>query len=239
MCIKQTDKGHTGDWATNASKVGDYYANAKCLISALSAAESGQGFLQERLAWRYPQRYSLITHGMTPCKNERICFFVQGPEQKFECDTAYWQPLTERGWCLQERLLCPRRLQWTRNGLYWECNTVRASEADAVSGRCPPEDHELMSQLKMNTILQQDKEEALGNGWIALVKEYSCRKFTMQSDRLLAIHGIASLLAKRHDEVYYAGIFGSHLADGLMWFGGVETASSHSPDQFKDFPTWS
>ncbi|CAG7559488.1 unnamed protein product [Fusarium equiseti] len=217
MCIKQTDKDHTGDWATEAPKVGDYYANAKCLISALSAAESGEGFLGERLAWRYAQRYSLITHGMTFCKSERVCFFASAPEQNFESDTEGWQPLTERGWCLQERILCPRRLLWTRNGLFWQCNTVYASEEEALCSKLPPANDQPMRQPRVNKILLEDKIDVIGVAWTLLVEEYSSRKFTMESDRLLAIHGIASRLARQHNAVYCAGIFGSRLVNGLMW----------------------
>lgn len=241
ICIKQTDKGHTGDWATEAPKVGDYYANAKCLIMASSAAESEEGFLGERLAWRYPQRYSLIAHGMTFCKSQRICFYGWAPEQNFERDTVHWQPLIERGWCLQERLLNSRRLHWTSNGLFWECNTVHASETEALTGKLPPDNDEAMSQPRINTILQKDKEEALGLGWSALVNDYSSRKFTMESDRLFAIHGIASRLARQHNEVYCAGIFGSHLVNGLMWHCDVRKRWSTwlISDQSQEFPTWS
>jgi hypothetical protein len=240
MCIKQSDKGHTGDWATEASKVGDYYANAKCLISAVSAAESEEGFLGERSAWRYPQRYSLLTHGRTLCKDERISFYVQGPEQQFWCDTASGEPLTERGWCLQEWLLCPRRLHWTRNGLHWECNTVYSSESDALFGKSLPGGGIPMMESRTSRILQQDKEEALGRNWLELVEGYSRRKLTMKSDRLFAIHGIATRLARQHDDIYCAGIFGSQLVYGLMWHCDVtKRESSHSPGPSESFPSWS
>ncbi|RGP79747.1 het domain pin-c1 [Fusarium longipes] len=159
ICIKQTDKGHTGDWETEASKVGDYYANAECLISAVSARESEEGFLGE---------------------------------------SSY------------------------------------ASEWEVLSGHNQHAWDDKDKRLKMCTILQQGKKDALGESWAALVCDYSGRNLTVEGDRLVAIQGIASRLARQHGDTYCAGVFGSDLAHGLLWERTLDSfGESH------DFPSWS
>ncbi|KAF4964852.1 hypothetical protein FSARC_7280 [Fusarium sarcochroum] len=229
LCIEQADDGHTGDWEIEAPKVGDYYANAKCLISAMSASESNEGFLTERMAWRYPQRYSLITHSETICNSGRICYWLVGPEQDLELECSR-EPLAKRGWCLQEKFLCPRRLHWTKNGLFWECNTLMTSESEALSSSNP-----IIHGVRpeMEVIRTDDRSTALGLGWGSLISDYSGRKLTVESDRFPAIHGLATRLAQYYEDVYYAGVFGSKLAYTLMY--------TYEPGARKVsfFPSWS
>ncbi|KAF4445695.1 hypothetical protein F53441_10601 [Fusarium austroafricanum] len=241
LCIEQAEDDQPGDWDNEASKVGDYYANAECLISAMRASESAQGFLTERASWRYPQRRALLVYGETWCHREEISFWADGPDQTFWYEKES-EPLHKRGWCLQERILCPRRLHWTKNGLFWECNTAEKSEQEPFSGNFP---FEYISPLlevypRPVTILRKDKSEALLKDWCLLTKDYSHMKLSYEKDRFAAIHGIATRLAKRHNDTYYAGVFGSQLASGLLHVD--EHASREIPGSSDSpicFPTWS
>ncbi|PCD21146.1 hypothetical protein AU210_016572 [Fusarium oxysporum f. sp. radicis-cucumerinum] len=234
LCIEQAEDNHPGDWDNEASKVGDYYANAECLISAMRAGESAQGFLTERVTWRYPQRRALLAHGETRCHRQQLYFWAEGPRQSFFREKLS-EPLLERGWCLQERILCPRRLHWTKNGLFWECNSALASEQEAFSNYSRFENS--TTELGEVAILRDEEPTALVEDWYKITEDYSRMKLSYEKDRFAAIHGLATRLAKRHNDTYYAGIFGSRLAQGLMYQDACD--SKKTPDSPICFPTWS
>ncbi|KAI8652208.1 Het domain pin-c1 [Fusarium keratoplasticum] len=54
ICIKQDKDPNVSDWDLESPKVGDYYANALCMISAMRAKDSAGGFLTERKLSKYP-----------------------------------------------------------------------------------------------------------------------------------------------------------------------------------------
>lgn len=54
-------------------------------------------------------------------------------------------------------------------------------------------------------------------GWFGVVSTFSNLDITFESDRLPAISGIANVMSKKFKESYIAGIWGSELAQGLLW----------------------
>ncbi|KAF4337939.1 hypothetical protein FBEOM_8194 [Fusarium beomiforme] len=238
LCIKQSDKGHTGEWEVEAHKVGDYYANADCLISAAGYRDSREGFLSEGPVWKYPNRRSLVTHGTSSCGTKYVYVWAKMPEQDFSNDFAA-TPIKSRGWYFQERVLCPRRLHWTRNGLFWECNTVVTSEQQALRGDYPFEVLPDSQQTEMGSIYHEASQSVtIGETWMSLVNDYITMKLTVESDRLAAIHGIATRLADLHNDEYCAGIFRSQLARGLAWrIRDCDAILKGTPSL--NFPTWS
>lgn len=85
-------------------------------------------------------------------------------------------------------------------------------------------------------ILLADKEEALGEGWTALVAHYTDMDLSFPSDRLAAIQGITSLLSERHGVDYFAGVFRSHWLSHLLW---QSRSPRNLPNRSDNFPTWS
>lgn len=53
--------------------------------------------------------------------------------------------------------------------------------------------------------------------WHRLVEEYMTRHLTRESDRLIAIQGLASMLGKVRKDRYYAGLWGGTLREDMLW----------------------
>lgn len=53
--------------------------------------------------------------------------------------------------------------------------------------------------------------------WHRLVKEYSIRYLTQETDRLIAIQGLASMLGEVRKGPYYAGLWGGTLREDMLW----------------------
>lgn len=72
--------------------------------------------------------------------------------------------------------------------------------------------------------------------WTQIVREYSASKFSYDTDRLVAIQGLGEALASTKKDEYFAGVFRSQLAQGLIWEADTEDVNREKLDYF---PTWS
>lgn len=129
-------------------------------------------------------------------------------------DTA---PLYKRGWVLQERILSPRIMHFSKFP-FWECGEgltteIYPSHFDTQSLRFPcfPE-----SQRKWLSPTRGADEST--SRWWELVKLYTKCDLTYGSDKLIALSGMASILLESIKEPYLAGIWGGkYLILGLAW----------------------
>ena len=55
--------------------------------------------------------------------------------------------------------------------------------------------------------------------WYSIITAYGPRKLTKQQDKLVALGGIAALLAEKLEDRYYAGIWRKSMIEGLLWQG--------------------
>ncbi|TVY65104.1 hypothetical protein Focb16_v016360 [Fusarium oxysporum f. sp. cubense] len=232
------------DWERESMRMASYYSNSLCCIAASNAKDSSEGILIERRAARYDfKKWYNPANKFLPSP---FAFRRRSPSSLFE-----------RGWCLQEWILSPRILHWTANGLIWECSNGFFWEGQSGFEGEPPESfgetrfggenrktNDCVLELGLSEdetqyicqILRSEKEEALGEGWPALVEHYAQRHLSFLSDRLAAVEGIASELSKLHGVDYFAGIFESRCLEQLIW-------RSEDPQRLLDttdrFPTWS
>ncbi|KAL7619733.1 hypothetical protein AAE478_010275 [Parahypoxylon ruwenzoriense] len=129
LCIIQP-KGKADDqkdWRHESARMGLYYSNALCCISASSATDSMDGFLTERRLMQFPW----LPHSVSCQRGKflrplRSTFRSKGnysikPPKLQLGDKLRKTPLMKRGWYLQEWLLSTRILHWTRVSLFWEC----------------------------------------------------------------------------------------------------------------------
>jgi len=59
----------------------------------------------------------------------------------------------------------------------------------------------LNSEFFKEAMDEQQKTSAILNGWVSLVKDYTRRKVTRPSDKLVAIYGLAELIAEGADHL--------------------------------------
>lgn len=126
--------------------------------------------------------------------------------------------LSTRGWALQESYLARRILYFMPGGPTWSCHDDRLHDGDLLDER--------------NIIDEQGQY----SDWESVVERFSGMDLTHKSDRLLAVQGIGTELAKKMGDTYDRGVFLSQIADHLLWM-----SSDTAPDSedLNDTPSWS
>lgn len=234
LCIIQAhaEDSYLEDFFREAPKMGSYYSKAYCLISALAAEDSAQGLFYDGEVGRFDIKPRAIGYN----ELHDTAWVVQNTAERIEAGSRMYTPTMERGWCLQERLLSPRVLHWTTSGVFWKCYGTEASELRPdPKALNAPDNASSLAQEYDGIVIEPLKERALGEFWTSLVKTYQLMSLGHEVDRLNAIQGLGNRLAEMHGDEYFAGLFLSRAAQGLLWQGEKRSGTHGS----EDFPTWS
>ena len=127
-------------------------------------------------------------------------------------------PLSRRAWVLQERLLSPRILQYTKTQLFWECRESKACES---SPHPYPKIHrdpfDSPRYLKSRPELDGLDVEPLHRNWSKIIENYTDTLMTKLEDKLVAISGLARQVYNITKDKYCAGIWREDLVMQLLW----------------------
>ena len=115
-------------------------------------------------------------------------------------------PLTTRGWAVQERVLPRRTLYFARGEVFLECDKSIVCEAFPIK---------IPDQLAYFLILT--KRPICAKTWIEIVEKYSKCKLTLSRYKLVAISGLARLMATETGDEYVAGMWRKDLERQLCW----------------------
>lgn len=127
LCIIQDD---IQDWKNEAAKMADVYRNAYCTVAATGSHGDQEGMFVERGAQDvFRMRYD--AHDV-----DLMVTYVDDDISALK-ELLVDSPLSSRAWTLQEKLLSPRMVQFTRSRAIWECRTRFETEDCLVLG---PED---------------------------------------------------------------------------------------------------
>ncbi|QGI66487.1 hypothetical protein CEK26_010444 [Fusarium fujikuroi] len=116
-------------------------------------------------------------------------------------------PINQRAWVVQERCLSRRLLYLGNDQLYWECDGCTGSEASPNS---------IYSDGGRESILDltgRHKDTA----WSWTLTQYTRSDLTFENDRLIAIAGLAKLIASKTGGIYLAGIWLDSWMQDLLW----------------------
>lgn len=130
------------------------------------------------------------------------------------------EALSKRAWTLQERLLAPRTIHYGRTEMYWECQNIMRAEDGAYFART-------FTRLKDLV----NSESSHRDPWFQLIEDYTSRNLTRDEDKLPALSGLASLIARENGDEYFAGIWKKHFIKGLNW-----SIESYNPSHHCDDP---
>jgi hypothetical protein len=233
ICIIQDDKE---DWEHESANMLSVYANASLTIAASNGNDSHKGLFTEIPSRNYVQigcsfggRQGQALAFNCPLNSEAFSIETEREEKHarfpvfLDYITLPEEPLSERGWTLQERVLARRTLHYSDQQMFFECNKAYRGEDG------------LFLNARFDTIHQKinardidpkgiDSEgqssiskDALLKFWYRLLWIYGQRKLSRPSDKLPAISGIASIFAKRLNDQYVAGLWRSDLIGGLTW----------------------
>jgi hypothetical protein len=157
------------------------------------------------LAWLY-----LTPEWMPPSSKSHPKSYLIG-EFGAKFDPIADEPLSDRGWTLQERLLSPRTIHYGRTEMYWECQCGVYAEDGAMFPR---------TFTKATDLWAADPQETGKTRqwhWTQLLQEFSRRSLTKDFDKLPALSGLANIIAANSGDTYLAGLWKSSLMTELGW----------------------
>lgn len=227
LCILQDSEQ---DRITEIINMHNIYRHSMLTIYALSPTSCHEGFLKDhsvdgpRLI-NLPVALADGSHGVVLLRRNLHVSFER-------------PPLTSRGWTLQESHLSPRKLLFGTM-LSWECATIDG-ETQPLGLEQPQGQYRFKSAsmerqaqvsyektvLKMRALpniqerfveLFSEKNIEIQSQWAALIKDYAPRNLSVQSDKLPAIGGIATILGETSGFHYCAGFWRETLVFDLLW----------------------
>ncbi|KAK1835283.1 heterokaryon incompatibility protein-domain-containing protein [Podospora conica] len=246
LTIVQDDEA---DWHAEATKMATVYGNAHVTIAATASSDCNAGIFASRESsatyyrvWPFPERVVPKPNPVEELLDGEI--YIRNGRRAVLSS----HPLQKRGWALQEHILSRRVLQYTSDQLIWHCRTARATEPEPTlrkytfgrRGRMyldpailPPR-----CEIDAHTL------DYLSRYWTFVITDYSARSLTRESDKLVALSGVAEALTMSGMGPYYAGVFESDTLFGLAWHSvrvipdGPWAPTHTRPTQYRA-PSWS
>jgi hypothetical protein len=247
LCIFQ-DKDDLSDWRKECGRMADIYQCSAWNIAATAGLNGNEGCYaqtQERWLVGSPTVFfsnNYVIQGSTGYKVVPRGWYAVVPKEFVQTGLAQ-QPLCNRGWVVQERLLAPRTLHFSASEMFWECLTLFACETFpcGVPNSILGMDSARPETKRWNApeSLEQNTRDEI---WDSIVKDYTRCSLTKQTDKLIALAGIAKAVQRVFNDHYLAGLWGSSLPMSLLWEVTRDSAGSKKSGKENDSyraPSWS
>ncbi|KAK3490259.1 heterokaryon incompatibility protein-domain-containing protein [Neurospora hispaniola] len=220
LCIIQDDEN---DWAQEASTMADVYTQSYCTLAALSSGDSTAG-LRKKTQTNPDMLIDISANdGHNEPFNGRL---VSNPNIWDSEYDGWWvseptgtkyrpnNPLRYRAWALQEKELSTRVVHFGFRQLLWECGELEATAQ-------LPWYHAVRKRTRrrpQGSILSKPLSYRMTARWLNICEDYSSRSLTKETDKLVALSGIARSYQKYFpNDKYMAGLWSSHLPLALLW----------------------
>ena len=255
LCIIQDD---IEDLGKEMARMGVTYRHSALTIFAANGPDTDSGLFSKRDA-----RGSKSCNVQITLKTDNNCLRTCISIQSFEQDRS--NALQTRGWVLQEEVLSGRLLTFDSNAVKWTCVTSIAREnlpcmatvGDQVNAikLMRSQSNDAMRLIvrrpdmfnKRPTSSYETKRKNHFDTWYDMAAHYSRRALSVDSDKLLAVAGLASLMGKHYRLTYVTGLWIEDLQVGLCWSvtsrndmfrkDGPRSITENFPDYLA--PTWS
>lgn len=210
LCIIQDDED---DWASEAALMALVYGHSYFTLAALSSRDSTEGCkMVADIQSSYSNRFVDIDfydygpgQNKTRFPHQRVRIFetpVRIDEIHESVDDG---PLNDRAWTLQERELSRRVISFSKKGPLWECTELRATSQR-------PWVHNERFQGATNGLFKSKAS------WQDIVENYSARSLSKQSDKLVALSGLAHAAQESYQgATYVGGMWSTSLPRALRW----------------------
>ncbi|KIJ39461.1 hypothetical protein M422DRAFT_143567, partial [Sphaerobolus stellatus SS14] len=232
LCILQDSRE---DIAREIAQMRDIFERAYLTIIAASAQKVSEGFLQDRPV--LTQNYIRLPFFCPDGKVGTIMLLFQ-----LNWDHDHKQePVNNRAWCLEERLLSPRAMIYTSHTLQYHCYTSTINVGSTISPSVMERLPSMMNgfQPSYGEIIGQESamDIELANAWTEIIQDYTRRALTKPGDRLLACSGLAAKFGRFWRGKYLAGLWEHKLITFLLWKKDYQGLSPR-PTKYRA-PSWS
>ena len=232
LCIMQDDPL---DWEAESTAMCNVYRGSTINIAASASVDCKGGLFRQR---------NLLS--VTPCVMRTISGDHALVCGNLESGPVAREPLSRRAWAVQERLLAPRTVQFTAKSVYFECHSRTISEIDSFSSYG-------IDKLHYNQVNNWDADGVFvgSNGrpnldlwirrWQKVVEIYTDAQLTHESDKLIAIAGLAKFFQDLWPDpalTYLAGLWNFDLGYWLLWRITSSTRHWENP-KTSCAPSWS
>ncbi|KAK3400644.1 heterokaryon incompatibility protein-domain-containing protein [Sordaria brevicollis] len=229
LCIVQDS---LDDWAAESAKMQFVYQNTYLNLAAAVSPNPSGGLFFPRCPLSFVP-WAISLSGSQILQGSLVDLLEE--KQRFILDT--------RGWTLQEQILAPRTVMFGKNELYWECRMGYARECfpDLLKPSFDPA--RLLTMGAFRRPLESMEWPPISDFqrqqiWRYLVEQYSGRELTRQSDKLVAISGLAQAVGSRWEgSTYHAGLWSYYFRQNLLWecqgINGYRARNTHAA------PSWS
>jgi hypothetical protein len=217
LCIIQNSHE---DKALNIGLMDQIYQHSEVTIIAGTANAATEGFLKHSMAPTYFVNPFAIS---IPLSNGQLCSFSLGYSRYYEPSK---DPINQRAWTLQERVLSTCMLIYSYNGIKWAC---KACEHDPASPPDAPKEFPRITHTL--DVISQDIDSVgitTRAEWLLIRDAYSSRELSYEADKLLAINGIAQVVAGKTGWTYLKGLWKEFLFLDLHWHRDADIGA-HSP----------
>lgn len=238
LCIVQ-DSGE--DKAREIPKIHSNFRNAYLTIIASQSRKVSDGFLhlQKNILINAPSTLPFVS-----------------PEGEYGImQLNAWsrlppEPIDERAWCLEERVLSPRTLVYGCVALQYECQAGRINVNGShnflpQTNQQPRLPDVIFTQASHSGPASSEEpsnvSEEVRRSWSGTLEQYSGRVLTRPHDRLVALGALVRQFQTVWPESrYVAGLWTHQLPGTLLWYssGGSSQNPSVRPKQYRA-PSWS
>ncbi|SCV61296.1 unnamed protein product [Fusarium fujikuroi] len=242
FCIVQDDSVEIND---QLNAMVDFYKRADILISAASASQSDEGFLQPR---SIDQSYGSIFQlrykwNLSGQEGQGSLLFS---EKNLNCASDK-NPVDMRIWTFQEHLVSSRVIFFGSRQVRWKCKEY-VNLVDGGEYSISHDDLEYQLDVAFSPSSYPDENLVEKNwrvqAWLEVIEHYSRRQYTQPKDRLPAFYETISRLAPLvgwRTSDFVEGIWKSDASRQLLWkkekplgLGGQELSRCR-----KYGPSWS
>ncbi|KAI0369470.1 HET-domain-containing protein [Pilatotrama ljubarskyi] len=151
------------------------------------------------------------------------------------------EPISGRGWCMQEYMMSPRSLIFTSETLQYRCQT--ATENVGQSFYDPSGERRLHDALFLRSPQLpesgSDEWHKVHVAWLRLVEDYTRRRVSVPSDKLVACGAIAEAFQRVLRSDYVAGLWRATLPCDLLWLKASEAGRELTRPARYRAPSWS
>lgn len=211
-------------------KMSEYYSNSCLTIAASAALNSSHGCFIRRT----PPKYVAIPFKAKNGTSAEVHAFLERLDlilSRQADDALKGEPLSTRGWALQERVLSRRMLYYAKDQMYFECPKITLEGENGFRA----ESKRLI--VPDNTMIKIESSRDAYQIWNDVITAYGPRKLTNIEDKLRAVQGLAKRFNRTLKDTYLAGIWYKNLLGDLLWTPNIYPG--HTRPRQPHPPSWS